>query len=143
MAKKTRPRKIKGTTKVLKNDTDKKRWGYHLNLYKIKEKNVRPVYALVVDAMIKYRDIDHYLELDDAIYFSVFKKDVREHIIDMVGDTTYAQIDKVIYDIEKEGYIKIAISHYIYNGIRCNRPFYNFTDKTKELVYDIEETFDF
>lgn len=118
------------------SEPERKKWGLFLELNALKTLGLSPIQGLLLDTMFEYRDPDNYLEVKDSIYFSVAKKDIYEVFTKYFNGVTYSNLDLMIHEVIHLGYIEEAKTYFIYNGNKCDRPFYKFTEKFKTLLYD-------
>ena len=147
MAKKSRPKrqktneikekiqsmKVRETTGI---EPKREKWGLFLEINTLKALGLSPKQSLLLDTMFGYKDLDNYLEVKDSIYFSIARKDIYEVFNTYFNGITYSNLDLIIHEVIDLGYIEQAISYFIYNGNKCDRRFYKFTEKFKTLLYD-------
>lgn len=117
-------------------ESQRKKWGLFLELNTLKALGLSSVQGLLLDTMFEYRDLDNYLKIKESIYFSVAKKDIYKVFTKYFNGVTYSNLDVMIHEVIDLGYIEEATTYFIYNGNKCDRDFYKFTEKFKTLLYD-------
>lgn len=140
MSRKNKTKKKPCINQKTKNTEPPRRFLLFLDVPKLKENNFEPVEALILEGLLRYRDVDTFVQVADKKYYFVLKKEVY-CLLERCNfeEVSYSQIEEIISKFIETNYIDLATNYFVYNDTSCTKKFYRFTEKTCNLMYDQTE----